>query len=70
MVTIPREESGLLLEPFGKALANEGESEADIEHIYGDRSVSAVLITDVYLSWVARDRNDESEAYLKTLSGG
>ena len=33
------------------------------------RSISAQYITDLYLHWVAKTREKESEDYIKTLSG-
>ena len=33
------------------------------------RSITAQYITDVYLHWVSKTREKESEMYLKTLSG-
>ena len=69
MVTVPSEEPGMVLAPFGRALPKENESEHDVDSVYGDASITAALITDIYLSWVARDRDDESETYLKTLTG-
>ena len=69
IVTIPSEEPGLVLEEFGKALPKDGESEEEVKRIYGDQSITAALVTDIYLAWVARDRNTESEGYLKTLTG-
>ena len=69
MVTVPSTGHGVVLEPFGKTLPKDDESHKDVDTDYGDQSISAALITDLYLSWVARDRNEESESYLKTLTG-
>ena len=33
------------------------------------RSITAQYITDIYLHWVSKTREKESEMYLKTLSG-
>lgn len=35
----------------------------------GPRSLSAQYITDIYLHWVTKTREKESEEYIKTLSG-
>lgn len=59
----------IAVEPKPKPNLLEAVSPPSDPHGYADTCISGDMITDVYLEWVHRTRQPESEQHLRTLTG-